>query len=44
MSKRTSKLYLEDIVTSIENIEDYIKGMAFNGHGRKRARISRQNI
>lgn len=29
MSKRLSKLYLEDISNSISNIEDYTKGLSF---------------
>ncbi|MBI1869479.1 DUF86 domain-containing protein [Candidatus Gottesmanbacteria bacterium] len=37
MSKRALKLYLEDIISSIKNIGDYIKGMAFEEfiHDRK---------
>lgn len=37
MSKRSPKLYLDDIVNSIKNIEDYIKGMSFSEftHDRK---------
>lgn len=30
MSKRGPKLYLQDILTSINNIEEYVKGMTFN--------------
>lgn len=29
MSKREPKLYLQDIITSITSIEDYIKGLSF---------------
>lgn len=29
MSKRALKLYLQDILTCISNIEDYIRGISF---------------
>lgn len=29
MSKREPKLYLQDIITSITSIEDYVKGLSF---------------
>jgi uncharacterized protein with HEPN domain len=31
MSKRHPKLYLEDIITSISNIEEYTEGLSFKG-------------
>lgn len=30
MSKRVPKLYLQDILTSINSIEEYVKGMTFD--------------
>lgn len=37
MSKRASKLYLEDIISSLESIEEYTKKMSFDNfiHERK---------
>ena len=34
MSKRTPKLYLQDILTSINNIEEYVQGMTFEAFTR----------